>query len=37
MSLCHSQVGLSAIGTGLLVVFDAADDGTGPFPLMGKA
>ena len=38
MSLCHSQVGLSGIGTGPLVVFDAADHvGTGPCPLMGTA
>ena len=38
MSLCCSQVGLSGIGTGLLVVCDAADhDGNGPFPTMGTA
>jgi len=38
MSLCHSQVGLSGIRTGLLVVCDAADhDGNGPCPLMGMA
>jgi len=38
MSLCHSQVGLSGIGTGLLVVSDAEDHvGTGPYPLMGMA
>lgn len=38
MSFCYSQVGLSVVGTGPLVVFDAADlDGTGPCPLMGMA
>jgi len=36
MSLCHLQVGLSGIGTGLLVVCDAADlDENGPCPPMG--